>query len=180
MAPRPRSGVLIFLDVDGVLNTSQQQLSRQTLDQNCLAHLRLICDAVGARIIVSSAWRRLGKMMALLTAQLKAAGVSGPVGQTASTPFRAPLFSGAGLDARIRVLAKERADEILASVKLLRPLAWLALDDLDLSGDITALHFVLTMDDVGLTEGRASLAVDNLREQLKRRADHAATEAVHP
>ena len=65
---------LIFLDVDGVLNSltfakkmrDEEDVSvfrEDILDGKCLALLRYIVSRTGARIVVSSAWRRIPKSL---------------------------------------------------------------------------------------------------------------------
>jgi hypothetical protein len=53
---------LVYLDVDGVLNTTAATVSRQVLDSTLLANLRAVMDAVpGSALVLSSSWRQLEK-----------------------------------------------------------------------------------------------------------------------
>lgn len=52
---------VIFLDVDGVLNHKEFLLSTHdvfSLDTSCLTRLRRLVDVTGARLVLSSSWRR--------------------------------------------------------------------------------------------------------------------------
>lgn len=61
---------IIFLDIDGVLNTKYwyNQMSRSTpkdkygyaFDPNAVANLKRIIDETGADIVISSSWKSLG------------------------------------------------------------------------------------------------------------------------
>lgn len=46
---------IIFLDVDGVINTNKYHFSQ--FDEVCLDYLQQIIDKTGAKIVVSSSWR---------------------------------------------------------------------------------------------------------------------------
>jgi hypothetical protein len=128
--------ILVYLDVDGVLNTTAAPatVSRQILDVALLANLRAVMDAVpGSAIVLSSSWRRLEKFRDCLNAQLVTAGIAPPIAQTGCVPMpRVPLGHRASLDGELDRHAAQRAEEILESVDALMPLAWIAIDDLDL------------------------------------------------
>lgn len=47
---------VIFLDFDGVITTEK---SRWCLDKDKMLLLKRIVDATGAKIVISSSWRRL-------------------------------------------------------------------------------------------------------------------------
>jgi hypothetical protein len=51
---------ILFLDVDGVLNHLDcfRNLG-QKLDPDCIARLNRLCEATGAKVVLSSAWRRV-------------------------------------------------------------------------------------------------------------------------
>jgi hypothetical protein len=66
--------VIIFLDIDGVLNstewsecrplrgfippgTAQQAFDEERIDPNCVEHLRRIVDRTGAKLVLTSTWR---------------------------------------------------------------------------------------------------------------------------
>lgn len=83
---------VIFLDIDGVLNSTKWAISLDgefnhpinQVDPAAVARLNRITDATGAKIVVSSAWRRVFQIQAadpLLSLQgcLKTYGVTGEV-----------------------------------------------------------------------------------------------------
>ena len=67
--------VILFLDVDGVLNHHQSfkdapylgQSSSKIIDRDCLARLRYLVEATGADIVLSSTWRLYDQNCATLT-----------------------------------------------------------------------------------------------------------------
>mmetsp|Transcript_38980 Transcript_38980/g.69209 ORF Transcript_38980/g.69209 Transcript_38980/m.69209 type:complete len:290 (-) Transcript_38980:121-990(-) len=137
-ASKPNVGeVLIYLDVDGVLNTTAQRKARQHLDNELIACLRCILDAVPkAAVILSSSWRLQQPLMQALEARFAAEGVKAPVGVTGQAPLpeRDPIMRGdaGSIDVELARLAAQRAAEIHASVLARQPQAWIAIDDLDL------------------------------------------------
>lgn len=46
---------IVFLDVDGVISTLK---SHWTLDKKKMELVKCICDETGAKIVISSSWRR--------------------------------------------------------------------------------------------------------------------------
>jgi hypothetical protein len=84
---------VIFLDVDGVLNSNDWYVRRQTevamddvhaqypfyeIDPNAIAQLNRITDATDAKLVISSTWR-LGKEVEELITFFKKVGVTGEV-----------------------------------------------------------------------------------------------------
>jgi hypothetical protein len=129
--------VLIYLDIDGVLNTTAQRAARQHLDNELIASLHSVLDAVpGAAIVLSSSWRLQPPLKEALEARLVAEGINAVVGVTGQAPLveRDPGMRGdiSTIDAELRRLARQRATEIHASVTTRQPQAWIAIDDLDL------------------------------------------------
>lgn len=180
----PQGEILVFLDVDGVLNTSNQSESRQKLNPGCLSELKTIMDSVpGAKIVLSSAWRLVATMTRLLTRQLEDAGIPSPVGATGVIGARVGVggYAGRGIsfEKQIQMLADQRANEILQAVKERRPKAWIALDDLplDISSKIDERHFVKTADEEGLTATGQAKAVTCLIDQIKKRDERKAAAA---
>ena len=60
------SNKIIFLDVDGVLNSQSYRLrcklndnSEWEIDEECVKNLKTIVDKTGADIVLSSTWRRM-------------------------------------------------------------------------------------------------------------------------
>jgi Swiss Army Knife RNA repair-like protein len=74
---------VIFLDVDGVLNTvrtrpANPQGLADWLEPACVAALGAIVEASGARVVVSSSWR-IGRTLGELRAALGAHGFRGEI-----------------------------------------------------------------------------------------------------
>ena len=139
-ASGPASGpVLVYLDVDGVLNTSNSTESRQKLDDQLLANLRHVLDSVpGAQLVLSSTWRLLEPFRALLDKQLVAAGIAVPIAQTGHRRLTIPRQMGPERGAQEKAAAEQWASlqrvlEIRASVLELAPSAWIAIDDLPMT-----------------------------------------------
>lgn len=134
----PASGdVLIYLDIDGVLNTTAGRVVRQHLDNDLIANLRNILQAIPrAEIMISSSWRLQQPLMEALESRFAAEGIPAPIGSTGQMPLaeRDPNSRGDpnSIDAELARLASQRGAEIHASVAARKPRAWIAIDDLDL------------------------------------------------
>mmetsp|Transcript_7474 Transcript_7474/g.23753 ORF Transcript_7474/g.23753 Transcript_7474/m.23753 type:complete len:259 (-) Transcript_7474:88-864(-) len=173
---------IVFLDVDGVLNTDQPDSPSLGLDPGSLRHFvdlvtRLERDFGGgaaaplaARIVVSSDWRRKPELMRELDAglhsALAAAGLRADVLDGGLLGERAPgcrlcsIPAGApskplGISAWLAVWGRYAAN-------------WVAVDDLDLPGlaqleapgaKLFAGHFVRTDAARGMTEAEVSEAL---------------------
>ena len=66
---------VIFLDVDGVLNSVEDRFSWGIETDKHLEYLKDIIDKTGAAIVVSSSWRILPNMMDRLRSRLKDFGM---------------------------------------------------------------------------------------------------------
>mmetsp|Transcript_86543 Transcript_86543/g.242365 ORF Transcript_86543/g.242365 Transcript_86543/m.242365 type:complete len:264 (-) Transcript_86543:153-944(-) len=130
----PWSEVLVYLDVDGVLNTVAHRKSRRNLVPELIKNLGLIFEAVpAAAIMLSTAWRLQPALVQELEKQLLASGIAPPIGSTGELPLHGrycPFDSSE--EAQLARLAAQRSAEILCSIAARRPLAWIAIDDLDL------------------------------------------------
>ena len=165
----PSPSAVIFLDVDGVLNSQNTRLraggNPLSLEASwpapeLLARLKRITEAASScGIVLSSSWRLQEEETAAVEAALASAGCPGLYDKTPE------------LD-NPRGGAVDRAQEILkwlSQAKL--PLrAWVALDDLDLHGWCPELiseeHFELTDDAVGLSNANVESAIAKLHRQL--------------
>lgn len=54
--------IVLFLDIDGVLNTRKSLLEDREMDKDCLEQLERVVKATGCKIVISSSWRIMGKM----------------------------------------------------------------------------------------------------------------------
>jgi len=75
---------LIFLDVDGVLNTRNGSLDADKLDL-----LRGVIQATSAHVVISSTWRHTEHQMARLRPELEKRGIA-IVGKTPDASYRNP------------------------------------------------------------------------------------------
>jgi len=66
---------VIFLDVDGVLNSVEDRFSWEIETDKHMEYLKNIIDKTGAAIVVSSSWRILPSMMSRLRSRLKDFGM---------------------------------------------------------------------------------------------------------
>ena len=116
---------IIFLDIDGVLNTSQSIGLRERkvtmddltvgfnrLDRRAVDNLNKVIDATGAKIVISSSWR-IGcvkpEMFAILCKHLREEGVKGQViGRTPTDMEYSPRTP----EGYTLFIAKPRGDEI--------------------------------------------------------------------
>lgn len=133
---------IVFLDVDGVLNSIESCKRFGTyrrLDPACVAHLQRIIDQAGAAIVVSSTWRVLHGLDGMRTV-LAEAGLRADVIDV--TPFmgsvRRRIEIGAWLVDHPEVTS------------------WCSIDD---GSDAGPDRLVLTKFEVGLTRADADAAI---------------------
>merc|ERR1719158_2697931 len=124
-APRPLR--LIFLDVDGVLNTAGSANSG-AINPELLSRLREVIVATGASVVLSSTWRNWSHLRALIMGALPKGCV---VGQT---PLEDPTVWRN--DVRPREI-RELLFRIEAEVGALT--SWAAVDDMDLISQASEL-----------------------------------------
>ena len=153
----PLDASIIFLDVDGVLNS---KVSRDTGNhlpaEEHLDNLVRICTSVHAgTIVLSSTWRLDSDARDALAHVLASVGLA----FISATPDFSVSCKG------------DRVDEILSWLDTHctdgdRP--WVALDDLDLllmNPKLRPQHFVRTRDSIGLTRENADEAISLLQAQ---------------
>lgn len=68
--------MIIFLDVDGVLNHKAILVTHNALDDNCVRRLAALVRATDATVVVTSSWRFLPSLVETLRAKLVEFGVS--------------------------------------------------------------------------------------------------------
>lgn len=152
---------IVFLDVDGVLNSPDFQIhryqrgpGRHPIDPECVAHLNALTSQTQARIVVSSTWRTMG--LTAIRRVLRAHGVVAPiVGCTPSLVRR----HESGL-----AIATERGREIQAwlDTTRFRVERFVILDDDEDMNDLLP-HLVRT-------DFRAGLAAEDVIRSLERLA----------
>lgn len=154
---------LIFLDVDGVLNSDtywmsldeEEKYSLRHLDRNAIKKLKRIVDKTGAEIVVSSTWRKFNEDMCILATRLSAYGLD----IMSETPV---LYN------------KERGHEITAwfeSHPEYKDAIYVILDD-DADMNVHMDRLVKTDYIYGLTNSKAERAIEMLNEE---RGEHNAT-----
>merc|ERR1719158_444259 len=118
-APRPLR--LIFLDVDGVLNTAGSANSG-AINPELLSRLREVIVATGASVVLSSTWRNWPHLRALIMAALPKDCVIG------QTPLEDPKVWRNDVRPReIQTFLSSIQEHVGAKVS-----SWVAVDDIDL------------------------------------------------
>jgi len=119
---------IIFLDVDGVLNSNQEDT---LLKDCCVEKLVLIVHKSNARIVLSSTWRNNQKAIDMLNEKF--------------AEFNLEEVS----DYTIRDGGwRPREEEIMVYVKKKHPSKWVILDDIDLrTGEFGNNKYILEMRD---------------------------------
>jgi len=136
---------IIFLDVDGVLNTSFSMLAGPSvlLDPNAVQNLNKILLVTDTRIVLSTMWRLSSANRSLLKNELYRLGVN-----TKLIIDQTPDFSSHGL---------RREDEIKWWVTKYNHLIrnWVAIDDLNLS-QLPKHNFIHTNIFMGLSNKQSN------------------------
>lgn len=136
---------IIFLDVDGVLNTSFSMLAGPSvlLDPNAVQNLNKILMVTNTRIVLSTMWRLSKNSKALLKNELYRQGLN-----TKLIVDQTPDFSSQGL---------RREDEIKWWVRKYKHLIknWVAIDDLNLS-QLPKQNFIHTNFFMGLSNKQSN------------------------
>jgi len=131
---------IIFLDVDGVLHPYHAR-PHQLFRKDCMQRLKKIVDSSGAKIILSTSWRRTPQRKEAVNEQLRSHGIPTAIGIT-----------------RIRHNEYLRHEEILHWIKH-HPATthWIAIDDLPMYQ--LREHYIQTSPDTGLTDNNVQQAV---------------------
>jgi len=138
---------IIFLDVDGVLNTRNGSLDADKLDL-----LQTVIRDTGAQVVISSTWRHHEHMMARLRPELEKRGII-IAGQTPNSSYRDP--------GEIFWVASTRGTEVTSWLKEHPEVKrFVILDD----SDFTAMKgwLVKTETHIGLTPAIAAEVVRRL------------------
>jgi len=149
---------VLFLDVDGVLNTESMR-PRDAIHVKLLKRLSQVIAFSGARLVLSSTWRLHPAYRAKLLEALVSVGIDADV-VIDDTP-QLPLKLGPWPPAE-----NQRAAEIVEWLAKHKPAAWAAVDDLDLTQSDHASHFkghfVRTSKESGLSEACSCALCDIL------------------
>ena len=145
---------IIFLDIDGVLNTMSNWGSRpveKRFSPECISALNRITEYTGAKIVISSTWRNIMGYYEL-SDLLLFAGVKGEIiGKT--PPVK--LSGGRRGEEIERFLYEYRKSEFDVS-------SFIILDDNTDMGDLME-HLVWCDSKTGLTERLADIAIEKLK-----------------
>jgi len=145
---------LIFLDVDGVLNT-ELMTPKDALHTKLLERLSDVVNRTGAKLVLSSTWRLHTVYRAKLLAALARVGIDSilVIGDTPRLPLRLGPWPPA---------EQQRSAEIYTWISENCPnglLNWCAIDDLNLLesaySDFFMNHFVRTTKEAGLSQSCA-------------------------
>jgi len=140
---------VIFLDIDGVICCNMMG----RLEDNKMMQLRRIVEATGAKIVLSTDWRRQAQLKRQVIMACKRCDME-VIGATPQRSMYTPVRPMEILD----WLNANRADKQIG--------AWIAIDDRNLVNEIGGRplngHFVHTHPSSGLTATKADLAIQLL------------------
>jgi len=147
---------VLFLDVDGVLHPFQARHPRQQFLEANMELLGEVLRIVGAKVVLSTAWRLDPYTRKIVGEKLAEHGLPGFVSCTPS------------------IAQFHRAREILSWVKRFRPVTWVAVDDWPLLEDADQIHghFVQTKPRFGLQRDTAARIIELFNMQNKGGQEH--------
>jgi len=155
---------IIFLDVDGVLNSYNYILDEE-LNNDLIKNLKKILDNTDAKIVLSSAWRLSKEYTNQLKRRLKLLGINESIiiSQTPSLEYN---YIGFNQNKSKNYLARQRYYEIKHWIDM-RYLCedndtWIAIDDLDLNPYLSSQNFVHTDPYKGLEESYVDKCINLL------------------
>lgn len=160
---------VLFLDVDGVLNSNRRSLeisSGEYLDEEKVKLLSKIIRQTGAVVVLHSAWRFwFNETMEPM--RKEASDFSSLLGKYEIRMYdKTPDFSTEEIK-RTRKFSFVKADEILSWLNSHSNVEnYIVLDDLNLHNELLAQHQIQTDSVEGLTEENVSQAVQMLNLSL--------------
>lgn len=136
---------VVFLDVDGVLHPYHSRPNQQ-FRAHCMRRLKAIIDTTGAKIVLSTSWRRTARATAAVNLQLKRHEIPTAVDKT-----------------RIRHNEYLRNEEVLFWIEQ-HPYVthWIAIDDLPMPQ--LGEHYIQTSPDTGLTDANVARSIQVLTD----------------
>ena len=146
---------IIFLDIDGVLNTVNNWGGRpieKRFSPECITALNRITEYTGAKIVISSSWRNIMGYHKL-SDLLHSVGIKGEI--IGKTPL-VKLSGGPRGEEIEKFLYEYRESEFDVS-------SFAILDDNTDMGPLSS-HLVWCDSETGLTEGLANAAIRKLEE----------------
>jgi len=164
---------LVFLDVDGVLNSEASYGVDAPLEDALMHRLATIIERTGAFIAISSTWRlredHREKLIALAEGYFGIAR-SRFIGSTPEIRHADVIDASSGYVDYATTGILSRIDEIKAFMAAKRVaergIRWVVIDDMDMGSHDAeiAVHFVKTKREEGLTDAAVELAVHLLGE----------------
>ena len=140
---------IIFLDFDGVLNSCERRYHDDPLDKTMIQNVNSVIQTTGAKVVVSSDWRRRNSLSSLQK-DLNSFGFVGDLIDKTSEIF-----------SRNCDLESERQQEIFKWLDSNPQVTqWIAIDDMDLPLD--SANFVHTNPAIGFTVKNAKSAIKKL------------------
>ena len=160
-------GKVIFLDIDGVLNTKYwyTQMDKNTpkdkygyaFDPNAVANLKKILDETGADIVISSSWKCMG--LSQLEEMWEYRGLPGKIIGITPNSVSDELLLNADINNMelFHIRGTEIREWLRKNSK--RVSHYVILDDMDNMLPEQQDHFVWIDPDIGITDGNATQAI---------------------
>lgn len=165
---------VLFLDIDGVLNTKYwyTQMDRNTpkdkygyaFDPNAVANLKRIVEDTGAEIVISSSWKCMGlfQMEDMWRDRNNPGRIIGITPNSVSDE----MLLNADIDSieLFHIRGEEIKEWLMKHAK--RVSSYAIIDDMDNMLPEQQSHFVQTNPEVGITEGDADTIITILNKEL--------------
>lgn len=164
---------IIFLDIDGVLNTESwyMQMTKETpkdkfgyaFDPQAVANLRKIVEETGADIVISSSWKCMG--LSQMEDMWKDRNLPGKIIGVTPNSVSDELLIDADIDSM--ELFHIRGEEIMEWLKKhgKHSSRYAIIDDMDNMLPEQQSHFVQTNPEMGITEADAEKAIAILNKE---------------
>ena len=159
--------IVIFLDIDGVLNTKwwYTQMDRNTprdkygyvFDPNAVANLAKIINETGADIVVSSTWKFMG--LPQMLDMWEERGLPGKITDTTPNTVSDEVLLDANLEHMELTPIRGMEVQEWLNTKGKKVSHYVILDDMDNMLPEQQNHFVQTNPEVGITEEDAKKAI---------------------
>ncbi len=184
--PTEESTKVIFLDIDGVLNNSNSDISQlNVIEESLLIYLKKIIYKTNATIVLSSSWRMTEKTRNMVREAFQARNIPGFASITPNlgsnrldeiicwlqdnTYYGSDTFKDISLSTRANTVTNEFNSLMCRMRKKMCVTHWIAIDDMDLTkeGIHTAHlvdHFVHVDKRTGLTDKDVDLAITLLNK----------------
>ena len=146
---------LIFLDIDGVLNTIDSLSEQIEIVPELVRRVNKLCELTGAKIVISSTWRLIYRTRMIKLILEKAGLRSGTI--VGRTPNYAVNKRGSEIQSFLDNLTILEGRQVDAYV--------IIDDDNDFDDNQKSEHFVQTNELFGFTEEKLKLALEILNRE---------------